>query len=68
MKREVRQKKEQLYKQTKILRKLYWDYGLSYEKGVKLREQQAKLYDKWNFYSELLKAEEKIKSKNKKIN
>lgn len=66
MKRDVRDKKEKLYKQTKILRKLYWDYGLSYEKGVALREQQNKLYDKWNFYNNMLKAEEKLKCKSSK--
>lgn len=68
MKRDVRDKKEALYKQTKILKKLYWDRTLSYEKGTKLREEQSKTYNKWVFYNEMIKANDKIKCKTKKIN
>lgn len=64
MKREVRDKKEKLFKQTLDLKKLYWKNSLSYEKGTKIREEQSKVYDKWNFYQNMIKAEEKIKCKN----
>lgn len=63
MKREVRDKKEQLYKQTKILKKLYWENNLSYEKGTQLREEQNEVYNKWVFYNEMLKANDKLKCK-----
>lgn len=66
MKREVRDKKEELYKQTKILKNLYWDKNLSYEKGTKLREEQTKTYNKYLFFKNLIKAEDKIKCKNQK--
>jgi hypothetical protein len=66
MKREVRDKKEELYKQTKILKNLYWEKNLSYEKGTKLREEQTKTYNKYLFFKNLIKAEDKIKCKNQK--
>ena len=66
MKREVRDKKEELYKQTKILKNLYWDKNISYEKGTKLREEQTKTYNKYLFFKNLIKAEDKIKCKNQK--
>lgn len=66
MKREVRDKKEELYKQTKILKNLYWDKSLSYEKGTKLREEQTKTYNKYLFFKNLINAKDKIKCKNQK--
>jgi hypothetical protein len=66
MKREVRDKKEELYKQTKILKNLYWEKNLSYEKGTKLREEQTKTYNKYLFFKNLIKAEDKIKCKKQK--
>ena len=64
MKREVRDKREKLFKETLNLKKLYWQNSFSYEKGTKIRKEQSKVYDKWNFYKNMIKAEEKIKCKN----
>lgn len=63
MKREIRDEKEKLYEKTKSMKKLYFDKNLSYDKAQKIREEQTKIYNKWKFYSNLLKAEDKIKCK-----
>ena len=63
MKREIRDEKEKLYEKTKSMKTLYFDKNLSYDKVQKIREEQAKIYNKWKFYSNLLKAEDKIKCK-----
>ena len=63
MKREIRDEKEKWYEKTKSMKTLYFDKNLSYDKVQKIREEQAKIYNKWKFYSNLLKAEDKIKCK-----
>ena len=63
MKREIRDEKEKLYEKTKSMKTLYFDKNLSYDKVQTIREEQAKIYNKWKFYSNLLKAEDKIKCK-----
>ena len=57
------QEKEKLYEKTKSMKTLYFDKNLSYDKVQTIREEQAKIYNKWKFYSNLLKAEDKIKCK-----
>lgn len=55
IKKEVRLEREKLKKQSINLRELAKD--VEYEKSLKLREEQNKIYQKWKFYDFILKQE-----------
>lgn len=59
MKRDVREKKERLYKESVLLRLEASNTG-DYNKSMELRKRQDKLYKKWLFYSNIIKRMDKI--------
>ena len=58
MKRDVREKKERLYKESLLLRLEASNTG-DYDKSIELRKKQDKLYKKWLFYSNIIKQMDK---------
>ena len=58
MKRDVREKKERLYKESVLLRFEASNTG-NYDKSIELRKRQDKLYKKWLFYSNIIKQMDK---------
>lgn len=53
MKRDVREKKERLYKESLLLRLEASNTG-NYDKSMELRKKQDKLYKKWLFYRNVI--------------
>lgn len=63
MKRSVRDKRKELYDGTVRLKELSFSKDLDYDFTSKLRQEQDKLYKKWEFYNKLIQTEDKIKCK-----
>lgn len=63
MKREIREKRNELRETSKRLKELAWNCDFAQEKNFQLREKQDILYKKFVFYNQMIKAEERI-SKN----
>ena len=63
MKREVRDKKEELYFKASRLRGLQFTEGMKYDNNKKIRDDQDKCYKKYVFFKNMLKADEKVKHK-----
>ena len=61
MKREVRDKRNKLRKSSMKLRELTLDCGFGIEKTLQLRKKQDEQYKKYEFYDNLIKANDKIK-------
>lgn len=53
MKRDIREKKERLYKESLLLRLEASNTG-DYDKSMELRKRQDKLYKKWLFYCNVI--------------
>ena len=62
MKREILDKKNKLYKESTKLRLLALETDKP--KGKELRKRQDEVFKRWKFYSEILKANDKIKRDN----
>lgn len=61
MKREIRDKRKKLLIQSMELRTLHFDPQCNNQDEI--LEQQDKLYKKWSFYDNMIKASEKVKKK-----
>jgi hypothetical protein len=61
MKKEIRDTREKLYKESLRLREIANDVG-GY-KAFEIRREQDKLFRKWEFYINILKANDKIDKK-----
>ena len=59
MNREIRDVRDKLRKQSITLRNLANE--TSGEKGFEIRDKQNQVYNKWKFYTNILKANDKIK-------
>ena len=61
IKREVRDKREKLYKSSRRLRELSAPCGEESQKQLnKMRKTQKELYEKWRFYNGIIKTSEKF--------
>lgn len=60
MKREIRDRRNELRETSVRLRKLAWDCDYEEEKNFKIREKQHEQYKRFNFYDGMIKANEKI--------
>lgn len=63
MKRSARDKRKELYNGTIRLKELSFSNDLDYDSSMKVREEQDKLYKRWEFYNNLIKTEDKLKCK-----
>lgn len=63
MKRSARDKRKELYNGTIRLKELSFSKDLDYDSSMKVREEQDKLYKRWEFYNNLIKTEDKLKCK-----
>ena len=63
MKRSARDKRKELYNGTIRLKELSFSNDLDYDSSMKVREEQDKLYKRWEFYNNLIKIEDKLKCK-----
>lgn len=63
MKRSARDKRKELYNGTIRLKELSFSNDLDYDSSMKVREEQDKLYRRWEFYNNLIKTEDKLKCK-----
>ncbi|MBO5843455.1 MAG: hypothetical protein J6Q96_01145 [Bacteroidales bacterium] len=61
MKRELRDKRNNLRESSIRLKKLAWNEELRSKKGFELREEQAEQYKKFKFYDGMIKAADKVK-------
>lgn len=61
MKREIRDKRNELREMSKRLRELAWECDYEEEKNFKLREKQNEEYKRFVFYDNIIKANEKVK-------
>lgn len=61
MKREIRDKRDKLRKSSMRLRELTLDCDLEMEETLQLRKKQDEQYKKYEFYDNLIKANDKIK-------
>lgn len=60
MKREIRNKRDELRQTSKKLRELAWECGYE-EKNLAIREQQDDSYKRFKFFDGMIKANEKVK-------
>ncbi len=63
MKKEIREKRNELRETSKKLRELTWEKNLTWEESHKLREKQEEQYKRFRFYDNIIKANEKVKEK-----
>lgn len=62
LKRDVREKREKLYKNSRRLRELTAPCGEESDRQLKkMRKDQKDLYEKWRFYDGIIKMHEKIR-------
>jgi Na+-transporting NADH:ubiquinone oxidoreductase subunit NqrF len=60
MKREIRDRRNELRETSVRLRKLAWECDYTEERNFKIREKQHEQYKRFNFYDGIIKANEKI--------
>lgn len=60
MKREIRDRRNELRETSVRLRKLAWDCDYEEGKNFKIRENQTDQYKRFNFFDGMIKATEKI--------
>lgn len=63
MKREIRDKRNELREKSIRLRELAWECDYKEEKNFQIREKQDDQYKRFIFYDEMIKASEKVKNK-----
>lgn len=61
MKREIRDKRNELLNKSSALRTAHFDAEC--KDTDRVIKEQNKLYKKWNFYDKFIKASEKVKKK-----
>ena len=61
MKREIRDKRNDLREGSKRLQELAWNEELRSKKGFELREKQEEQFKKFKFYDGMIKAADKVK-------
>lgn len=61
MKREIREKRNELRKSSMKLRELAWSCDFGKEKNFQFRKNQDDQYKRYEFYDNFLKASEKVK-------
>ena len=64
MKREIREKRDELRKTGKRLREMAWNLDFNDEARFKIREKQDKEYKLFKFYDGMIKASDKVRSNN----
>lgn len=64
MKRSIRDKRKELYNSTVRLKELSFSNDLDYDSSIKIKQEENKLYKRWEFYNKVIKAGDKIKCKN----
>lgn len=60
MKKEIREKRNELRSNSIRLKELTWEKKLTWEDNHKLREKQEEQYKKFRFYDNMIKASEKV--------
>ena len=65
IKREVREKRNNLCKEGSLLQKESWNKD--YNKAMQLREKQEQIYKQWQFYNNFIKASEEVNNNVSKI-
>lgn len=61
IKRDIREKREKLYKDSRRLRELSAPCGEESDRQLKkMRKDQKVLYEKWRFYDGIIKTHEKV--------
>lgn len=63
MNRCIRDKREKLRRESTLLRESAFDKKVIEEQLI-IREKQNKVYNKWKFYDSIIKASEKVNSRN----
>lgn len=61
MKREIREKRNQLRETSMKLRELAWSCDFGKEKNLQFRKKQDEEYKKYEFYDKFIKANDKVK-------
>lgn len=61
MKREIRDRRNELREASKRLRELAWDCEYKEVKKLEIREKQEDHYKRFNFYDGMIKASEKVR-------
>lgn len=62
MKKEIRDKRFKLLKEGKKLQELSLN-DCDFDNAIRIKEQQQEVYDKFKFYDEFIKANDKLKRK-----
>ena len=62
MKKEIREKRHDLYRKSLKLRDL--SNSFDGEKSYEIRKKQDEIYNKWKFYNNIIKADDKINKQN----
>lgn len=63
MNRCIRDKREKLRRESTLLRESASD-NKTIEESLKIREKQNSVYNKWKFYDSIIKASERVNSRN----
>lgn len=66
--RDILLKRNELRNKSMKLRPARFEPGIKDEQIDKIEKEQAKLYNKWNFYDKFIKTREEVKSEEKKSN
>lgn len=61
MKREIRDKRNELREESKRLKELAWNCDFKEVKNFKIREKQDDRFKRFKFYDGMIKANEKVK-------
>lgn len=64
MKREIRDKRDELRQASKKLRELAWECDYEEEKNLAIRKQQDDSYKRFKFFDGFIKANENARSNN----